>query len=241
MPPSRSRRGRRRRFLAASAVLVLLAGVFGGGYWYGYSTAKPHLSRQVAQLKVATRALAEQVHNLRGENRKLRKHNIQLQRSADIDRKATRAVRGSLSRLQDKVSTLQQRVAFYRSIVSPDGGHEAVKAYSFDAQPAGPEREYAFALTLIQTARHQRRVRGEVRVLLRGMQGGQAKSLKLERLVVGKHARLRFSFHYFQELDGKLKLPEGFKPKSVVVKVNPEHRKAFEKTYQWTDVIKDGA
>lgn len=185
-------------------------------------------------------ALANQVHKLRGENSRLRKRNVQLQRTADIDRKARQAVRGSLGSLQGKVTALQQRVVFYRSIVSPDSGDKSVNAYSFDVQPAGPEREYAFALTLIQTTHHQHRVRGDVRVLIKGMQDGQAKDVSLERIMVGKHARLRFSFHYFQELDGKLKLPEGFKPESVAVKVNPEHRKAFVKTYQWAAMIKGG-
>lgn len=35
MPPSRSRCGGRRRLKAAAVALVLMAGAFSGGYWYG--------------------------------------------------------------------------------------------------------------------------------------------------------------------------------------------------------------
>jgi hypothetical protein len=49
---------------------------------------------------------------------------------------------------------------------------------------------------------------------------------------------LKMRFRYFQNLEGKLKLPSGFTPRKLIIEVRPENKK-FEpvtETYDWTPV-----
>lgn len=238
--PGERRRGPPVR-VAIPLALVLLAAAGGGGYWLGFHDGAPAMTRKVGEFKDASRALARRAKKLQAQAKHLRSDNVRLQRADKIDRQSVHAAQDSLGRLQDKVATLQERVAFYQSIISPSSDGPRIRSYSFDARASGG-RAYEYTLTLIQTARHRELARGEVHVLLKGTQAGHAASMALRDMVKHKgKAPLRFSFHYFQELDGSLKLPLDFRPTSVVVRVQPRHGKTAEKTYKWSAVTKGGA
>jgi len=59
----------------------------------------------------------------------------------------------------------------------------------------------------------------------------------------GGSERLNFKFKYFQSFEGGLRLPEGYRPESVTVIIEPEgdKLKAVRKTLQWPEVLFGGS
>ena len=56
----------------------------------------------------------------------------------------------------------------------------------------------------------------------------------------GSGSTLEFSFKYFQQIAGMIMLPEGFKPASVRLRVQPEGSNAIEREFMWKDVVIEG-
>ena len=52
---------------------------------------------------------------------------------------------------------------------------------------------------------------------------------------------LEYSFKYFQQVEGEVMLPEGFKPLRVTVRLVPAGGSAVEQSFPWPGTVKAGA
>lgn len=182
---------------------------------------------------------ADEIRRLTEANRELRERIALLERSSEIDREARERVQRELAEMQDEALGLQEELAFYRGIVSPENGQAGLRVQSFSvARGPGEDRLYRYRLVLIQAVKHDRRVSGKVEVKLTGMQGGEPRTLSLQELLVGEGKELAYSFRYFQDFEGLLRLPEDFTPESVDIAVLPSGRGAepLMQTLKWTDI-----
>ena len=170
--------------------------------------------------------------------RQLREQVVYLERSKDIDRAACETVRQSLSALQARVGELQEQVAFYRGIVSPEESRAGVRVYQFRVRPTAVERVFQYELILIQSVRHNRRVKGLVQLAVAGMHGDAPQRLPLSALSLDGSDTLVFSFKYFQEFSGEIRLPEGFRPVRVSLALDPDGKQpSIETEYDWTQIV----
>ncbi|MEJ2452475.1 MAG: hypothetical protein P8047_17775, partial [Gammaproteobacteria bacterium] len=84
-----------------------------------------------------------------------------------------------------------------------------------------------------------RTARGTLRMAFEGMLHNEARVFTLQQ-VSEKHIKEEnFRFRYFQNIEGDIQLPAGFKPQRVTIKVIPRHRSSrkepLEKTFDWPD------
>jgi len=218
------------RYRITIAVLLVLAiasvtyaynrGLTDGGYFRG--EVRSERERMETELDRAERT----------ESR-LRDQVAVLERSQEIDRAARENLRRDVISLQDEVQKLEEELAFYRGIVSPEDGQSGLRIQDFSISAAREPAEFRYSLMLIQALSHDRRVEGEATLIVHGRQDGQAVSFGLDEL--SEQSERAFSFRYFEGLDGTLRLPADFEPEEVEVTVSPRgrNRSDLEQRFEW--------
>ncbi|WP_406671991.1 DUF6776 family protein [Natronospira sp.] len=221
------------RYRITIAILLLLAitaviyayqrGLTDGGYFQTEARAE----REAMQSQLEQAAQLET---------RLRDRLAVLERAQEVNQAARENLRQDLLSLQDEIQGLEEELAFYRGIVSPEDGQSGLQIQEFSISPGREDGEYRFTLMLIQAMTHDRRVEGEIRLAVEGRQDDESLSLDVSEL--GDHDNLAFSFRYFQGFDGRLRLPEGFEPEQVSVTVSPRgrNRSQIEESFEWPEL-----
>jgi hypothetical protein len=233
-------RPRLRWALMAAATATLAIGAWG---LYSYTRKTTVVDFERAQTE--RDRLLEERRQLTGKLREayasvdaLKDQVVYLQRSQEIDQQACATVKASLAGLQEEVADLQEQVAFYRGIVSPDASRAGVRVYEFKVYATPTADVYRYDLVLIQSVRHDRRVAGRVEIRLQGMAGGQTQVHRLSELILSGEKNLVFSFKYFEEFGGEFRLPGGFRPTRASVVVLPEGGAVpkIEDEFEWSKI-----
>jgi len=217
------------------SVVVALVLLLSAGYFLFQSGVR-YADTAWVQLEAQNEDLSQRLEQAHGVEEDLRQQLAIQQRSSEIDRLATTAVRKEFAVLQDSMLEMREELAFYRGIVSPQGGKAGLQVQRFQVRPVDASGRYTFELVLTQLKRNDRYARGTVSLELKGAKAGKAQSLALTDLLVDEPGSLKFKFRYFQEFSGDFELPEGFVPESVVIKVQPSGKgqpDGVEKTVEW--------
>lgn len=159
-----------------------------------------------------------------------------LETHREIDREAYKEVEGSLAALQSKIQEQRDAIAFYRGIVSPVDGNSGLRVQDLKLTRGRAEREFNLRLVLVQAMQHDRKVSGNVSLIVEGSQNGVETSYTLTQLIPAQADKgWAFSFRYFQDFDRQLVLPEGFTPERIRVEVRSKTRsiESIEASYAW--------
>ncbi len=190
------------------------------------------------RLEAERHRLVTEIRRLRSENKQLSERVVLLERAGEIDKRAASVLNQSLLDGQAELAALKEQVAFYRGIVSPEQSSAGVRVYELQLRPGSEADLYQYDLVLIQAMRHENSVAGNADLSFSGLQDGQPRNYSLSEIEVEKGKTLVFSFRYFQQLSGTVRLPRGFKPLRVQVDVtrsgNPPVR--FQQSYDWNKV-----
>ncbi len=214
---------------------VVTALVLGAGYLLfefgriqaGYDVVAAAEERQAYEDRIET--LENTIIDLNEEIALLETHR-------DIDREAYSQVEVSLTELQSKIQEQQDALAFYRGIVSPVDGNAGLKVQDFRLSRGPREREYQIRLVLVQAMKHDRKVSGDVKLSIAGMENGVEKSYSYDELLPEDgDSKWAFSFRYFQDFDRAVVLPNGFTPETVTVEVQSRTRSiaSIEESFSW--------
>jgi hypothetical protein len=159
-----------------------------------------------------------------------------LETHRDIDSEAYREVEMSLTTLQAKIQEQTDAIAFYRGIVSPADGAAGLKVQDLRLTRSQDERAYNVRLVLVQSLQHDRKVTGNVSLVVQGDEGGITTTYSYAQLLPeDSSASWPFSFRYFQDFDREIVLPDGFTPESITIEVRSQTRSisSIEESYSW--------
>ncbi len=159
-----------------------------------------------------------------------------LETHRDIEREAYADVETSLTELQTTIQEQQDAISFYRGIVSPADGNAGLRVQDFRLSRGAAEREYTIRLVLIQAMKHDRRVSGDVELIVEGIENGEQTSYSYADLLPEDADRSwAFSFRYFQDFDRQVILPDGFTPERVSVHVESRTRSidSIDENFSW--------
>jgi len=224
-----------------AVLLVLLLAVVAAGGWALFSYGRTRAGFDAAAAARTRAEMMERILQLKTANDRLTERLALAQRSRQIDREAYARVRRLLKRLQDESLELKQELAFYRTVVGPHPGGAGLQVQSLRLRPAGPARTYRYELILSRVRSRGQEARGTVRLVVEGTQGGVSRRVDLSESAGG--GALKYRFKYFQRLQGRIRLPAGFRPDAVRVRLQPAGRRSrpVERTFQWPQAAGENA
>ena len=166
----------------------------------------------------------------------LREDKAVLQRAAQIERKAYNELDRTLKILQAEVLEHKEELAFYRGIVSPKDSSFGLYLQNFFLSQNGDTNSYRYKVVLTQVLKNSRLISGKVKLQFDGLLDGEAKILELKEVTAKKIKDLNYRFKYFQNIEGTVEFPEGFRLSRVNVQILPRGRQRdmIEKTIEWS-------
>lgn len=213
-------------------IVVLVAGCIYLAFEYGriradYDIVAASRERQTYEDHIDT--LNEEIATL---NQLIAK----LETDRAVDNEAYKQVEANLVTLQAEIQEQADAIAFYRGIVSPTDGTAGLRVQSLRLTRASGERVYNVRLVLVQALQHDRKVTGDVSLVVEGTQDGNDVAYTYSDLSPGEgDSDWEFSFRYFQNFSREITLPDGFVPQRVKIAVNSKTRSiaSIEESFSW--------
>jgi len=174
------------------------------------------------------------VEALREGNSALRERVAILERAQQVEGKAYEDVDTHLGSLQDEVLALKEEVAFYRGIVSA-GKEKGLKIQTFVVDKETTPGAYRFQLVLTQHLKRVKMISGTVKLKITDEQNSRPTNLLLSDMSGERAKSLKFKFKFFQRIEGRFTLPDGFNPDRLQIQVVSKGKKpaSVEKSFEW--------
>jgi hypothetical protein len=221
---------------AASTALLYLAALAACALvgWIGFERGQLSAGHDAIEETRRRGVLADRVARLKAENGRLNARVAELEMARQLDRDAYGQIERTLGELQSQLARQGDDLAFYRSIVSPADGVQGLRIQRFEVDPGATPLEFVIKLTLVQAMRHDSAVSGLVQVVVNGMRGDRPARVQVGDPLGRSADSLPFSFRYFQALEQRVVLPEGFRPFEVDVEARiARGRSPIRHSFAW--------
>lgn len=220
---------RRRLFGAAIGVIALIVAAF-LLYNYGLISA----GYDSSAVSVRHKQLTDEIARLNDENQALREGLSRAELLVQTNQTAHEELDRTLKGSAQEIMKLREEVDFYRNIISPANKISGLQIQRLHVASDSEVGEYRYRLVLIQALKHERTVDGRVEFEVLGDKGAASMRIRFPDNERG----INFSFKYFQDIEGRWKLPVGFQPKAVVVRVTTGAGPGAEETFPWPQAAK---
>lgn len=180
----------------------------------------------------------EKLSGAERERRVLREEVAYLKQSVIIEQEACFNVREALKGHEDELAELNEQLAFYRGIVSPEEDAAGMRIHKLELFDEG-RGKWQYRLTLMQPVRQATDAKGLIRITVEGLNGDIFRAYTMKELDPSEHFSGLYQFRNFLEMHGQFKLPTGFQPLRIVLKAIPERRgsKPVKRTWVWKDIV----
>ena len=225
-----------RRSGRSVTVYVLAAIVAVGALYLAFELGRFESGYSILDHRRGQAALAAKVAQENATNDELRRQLAIVNTASDIDKATYSKVESTLGDLQAQIQAQEEELVFYRGIVSPKDGVAGLRIQSLEVLPSDAEGRFVLRLLLVQAIMHNRRVSGNVKLQLEGIQDGQMASFDVAELVApGEPYDMAYEFRYFQGIETELALPFGFEPQRVIVEIWPNEARAerINQSFEW--------
>ncbi|MEQ5837373.1 DUF6776 family protein [Marinobacter sp. NFXS9] len=184
--------------------------------------------------------LSGELSAMRTQQTDLQQQMINLERGRKIDQQALSQARHTISRLEDRLSSVKADLTFYKNIMAPSESDNGLTIQRLELEQRPGDRAVRFKLVLTQVGDNRSYIAGNVAVNVIGEQDGKRQVVALRDLSKDiEDLGIRFRYRYFQDVEGVMTLPDGFEPLEVQVVAKAEGRKATqtERTFEWQSVM----
>ena len=166
----------------------------------------------------------------------LRQKVANLELGAEVDQQASEEMRNQVIELKEEIAALEEDISFYRGLMAPSASSQGLTIGSLNVINTGIPREYEYKLVMQQLATNHQILSGYLNFKIVGHRGENLETLSLHQVsnsVDNENIRLRFK--YFQNIEGRLILPEGFEPEriEVLARSTSGKRETVEEKFGW--------
>lgn len=207
------------------ALLLALALAVG---WRSFDFGREHAGDELRDLRQTVSSQRQRIDELEQQRDTLQEQLAGMERSAQVDREATRGAREQLSRYQEERVQMEEELTFLRSMVSSKGEREAIRIQRFTLESGGQSGLYRFSFTVTRAIANDSAAVGSIFFAVDGVQNGEPRLLPLREITEEKSEKLRMRFNNFQDVEGLIRLPDDFKPRRVIVEIKPNNKKLPE-------------
>ena len=196
--------------------MIMVAAIFGAvGFGFGQHLAGEEAERAQAAIGAVVKN-AEKRITATQESAAIR------EREFSIIEEASRRMRDDNQELLATMSSLEDRVIFYKRMVSPKAVTNDLGVEFFELLPGSADNKVRYRLLVTRNSMSGSVAQGAVTAKL--VSGSRNVSLPLEAP--------RFQFRYYQQFTGEWTVPAGFNPERVDIRVSAG-RLSTERRYKW--------
>ena len=237
-----------RRIVIFCLVLLLSAACLALGYAFGHN--------QIFSDLLAQSKLEQELSNTQLRLREAENELIDARLNLTIQQEAANALRTDMTALHQQIQSVNEEVTFYKGLMAPGSLVKGLQVSALELTTTESNRKFEFEVLLTQVAQRRRFISGDLRIDVIGISAnsGAKKSTKesangqelgitdssspeavlsLTELAEMSEYPLRFKFRYFQDLKGKIELPDGFKPLRVLVTAQQKGKDPLQVTFPW--------
>lgn len=226
-------------FFGALAFTVFIVSIL---LFLTWQLASAPVPPSVGALKDDLEFLGSELSTMKQRMDRLQARQAVLEREADVLRQANRLLREEETARQAEFNTLQSELDFYRRLAGTGGAQTGLEVYRVELLATGSDRVFQFELTLTQNIRRASIVSGRARMDVEGTLDDRPVTLHWAQLSDGAAAEPVFRFKYFQQIDGYLALPEGFKPTRLLVTLEAKgQRNPVQRQYGWDSLLTESS
>ncbi|MDW3096451.1 MAG: DUF6776 family protein [Gammaproteobacteria bacterium] len=168
----------------------------------------------------------------------LRREVARLTRSTQVELQAAEQTKQTLREKEMEILKLTEELVFYRSLLAPEKSKVGVEIRDFSLRSTG-QSEYYYDFLLTQSSRSKRVAKGKINVTIDGKQNGKMHRIEVFDVAAAASDTIKYSFKYFQRLNGAFELPDNFEPKKILVEIKPEakSKQPIQLSYSWNELI----
>ncbi len=223
---------RRMQILVSILAAVSVAWAF---YEMGAAGITMPFADKAESVAVLRADLSDQTKN----NKTLRREVARLERSTQVEVQAAEEVKKTLREKEMEILKLTEELVFYRSLLAPEKAGVGVEVRDFNLRAASDQSEYYYDFLLTQSSRNKKVAKGNIKVTIDGKQEGEMRRIQVLELDAATGDALKYSFKYFQRLNGVFELPENFQPQKILIEVEPnaKSKQPLQLSYSWNELI----
>ena len=180
----------------------------------------------------------QQIKALEEERNELRRELAMVKQAADIDRESILSVRERIKQFQDERLKMEEELAFLRGIVSTTSKKQALRVQNFRLEPGLETGQYLYKFSVSQVINSGIIAKGKIEISVEGLQDGHTQQLNLSEISDDKADSIKMRFRFFQNIEGKLTLPDGFEPATINIEVKPSGEKleTVKESFNWSPI-----
>lgn len=206
---------------------------FAAAVYIAFTYGNQHFEIQQADIE----KLEHTMENLSVENQNLNRQLNILGVELEVQRLAAQKSQVEIQSGLEREALLKKDIQFYQKVMAPELKEGGFLIEAFDVTKSLSDQAYRYEIVLLQQDKIKSMVNGNISVTLIGSENGQPKQYNLKSMITETSSPLKFSFKYFQRINGEMILPEGFLVEKVAVKAQvfqfKRRRGELERVFDW--------
>jgi hypothetical protein len=191
-------------FLITVISLCLFTGYRVGNYYHHFQVTS--LEQQKLRL--------EQLYQQQEEHM-ARIHTLEVELT--VEQLANIKAQELLKEAAEQKFEVKKQLAFYEKIMAPEKEAAGLFVENINIVSSKAPNQYHFQVTLVQQQLKRRYSKGYIELVFEGQEGNKTIKLKLSEVAELNKKDLKFSFQYFQIINGQFTLPPNFTPERILV------------------------
>lgn len=216
-------------------ILLVLAGTFYAGYEFA-NKYNHVLSAKVDLLEQSIENLIQENQNI---NSQLNVKKVELEVASIANEKAQESIHENRSIERE----LRQQISFYQKVMAPEMTQDGFVIESAEISSTSSNNNYAIRLMMLQHENIKAVIKGTLKVTVFGSLEGKPISYKINTLQDDQERKLDFSFKYFEVLEVRITLPEGFEPERLMISTDiykyRRKRGSYQTEINWEKALVD--
>ena len=160
---------------------------------------------------------------VRTDNSALSQQLVLVERQLQIERATRSNATREMAALQDEIMRLKEDVAFYQDILDEHGSSGVVQLHSVQLAKGARPGDYHYQILLVQSGRHDKLVKGRLRLVLQAIRDGKSSVWAIGDEV--GQPRNTVSFKYYQRIGGTFHVPADFQAQTLLVEFSESDKK----------------
>lgn len=161
-----------------------------------------------------------------------------------FERLANQRAQETLKEMGVEHYQVKKELAFYEKVMAPEKQADGLVIDGISVTATESPHHYRFQVVLVQQLLKKRYAKGFVQLILNGSLNNKPSEIKLSEMSNLKQKDLKFSFQYFQVIEGEFTLPEHFIPEKIeVAAILPKGKwqkyRRLDESYQWPLIVKN--